>query len=100
MKKHDISQLPVVSDEGNLLGLVSEIDLLNHLLTADHRHHADETIADVMREEVATVTLDTPLEVLMSVFVTGHVAVVTQDNKPVGIITKIDLLDYLSEQNR
>jgi cystathionine beta-synthase len=100
MKKHDISQLPVVSDDGALLGLVSEIDLLNHLLTADHRDHADETIADVMREEVATVTLETPLEVLMSVFVTGHVAVVTQDSKPVGIITKIDLLDYLSEQNR
>ncbi len=101
MKKHDISQLPVVAPDGTLVGLVSEVDLLNHLLTADHKHDPDETISSVMRDaefgRVATVTPDTPLEALMSIFVTGQVAIVTQENKPIGIITKIDLLDYLSE---
>lgn len=100
MKKHDVSQLPVVARDERLVGIVSEIDLLNHLLTADHRHEPDETIEPIVHEEVATVGLETPLEVLMSIFVTGQVAMVTQDNKPVGIITKIDLLDYLSTQNR
>jgi cystathionine beta-synthase len=100
MKKFDISQLPVVAQDGSLVGIVSEIDLLNHLLTADHKHEPDETIETIVRGEVATVTLDTPLEVLMSIFVTGQVAIVTADKKPVGIITKIDLLDYLSEQTR
>jgi len=100
MKKHDISQLPVVEDSGSLAGIVSEIDLLNHLLTADHKHEPDETIETIIREEVATVSLDTPLEVLMSLFVTGQVAIVTSERKPVGIITKIDLLDYLSTQKR
>ena len=100
MKKYDISQLPVVEQNGALTGMVSEIDLLNHLLTADHKHEPDETIEPILRAEVATVSLDTPLEVLMSIFVTGQVAVVTSDKKAVGIITKIDLLDYLSTQNR
>jgi cystathionine beta-synthase len=100
MKKHDVSQLPVLASDGSLVGIVSEIDLLNHLLTADHKHEPDETIEPIVRGEVATVALDTPLEVLMSIFVTGQVAIITADKKPVGIITKIDLLDYLSTQNR
>jgi cystathionine beta-synthase len=100
MKKHDVSQLPVLASDGSLVGIVSEIDLLNHLLTADHKHEPDETIEPIIRGEVATVALDTPLEVLMSIFVTGQVAIVTADKEPVGIITKIDLLDYLSTQNR
>jgi cystathionine beta-synthase len=100
MKKFDISQLPVVEQAGGLVGIVSEIDLLNHLLTADHKHDPEETIDGIIRKEVATVSLDTPLEVLMSIFVTGQVAVVTEDRKPVGILTKIDLLDYLSDQTR
>jgi cystathionine beta-synthase len=99
MKEHDISQLPVVGQDGRLAGLVSEIDLLNHLLTADHRHEPGETIESVVRREVAVVSPDTPLEALMTIFVTGHVAVVTSEKKAIGIITKIDLLDYLSNRN-
>jgi cystathionine beta-synthase len=100
MKQHDISQLPVVDDDGNLAGMVTEIDLLNHLLTADHKHETDETIESVIHGEVPTAMPDTPLESLMSIFVTGHVAVITSGKKPVGILTKIDLLDYLSTHKR
>lgn len=100
MKKYDISQLPVVDDKGSLAGVVTEIDLLNHLITSDHKHEPGETIETVTRPEVATISPDTPLEALMSIFVTGQVAVVVAEKKPVGIVTKIDLLDYLSTQNR
>ena len=95
MKAHDISQLPVV-EEGSLVGLVSEVDLLNHMLLAEHKHSPGETIADLVEYNVTTVKPDTPMETLMSLFATGQVAVVTEDSQPVGIITKIDLLDYLA----
>jgi cystathionine beta-synthase len=100
MKRYDISQLPVVGEDGALTGMVTEIDLLNHLLTADHKHEPGETIEPVVHADVATITPDTPLEAVMSIFVTGQVAVVAEEQKPVGILTKIDLLDYLSSQNR
>ena len=100
MKKYDISQLPVVSDDGELVGLVSEVDLLNHLITNDHKHDPSETIQHITRAEVATVAPDMPLESLMSIFVNGQVAVVVSDHKPVGILTKIDLLDYLSSREK
>ena len=44
MKQHGISQAPVMQN-GALLGVVREVDLLNHLLMADHPHTPDETIA-------------------------------------------------------
>ena len=100
MKVYDISQLPVVDSEETLAGLVTEIDLLNHLLTSDHPHDPNETIEPVMQSKVATINPDTPLEAVMSIFVTGQVAVITENKKPVGILTKIDLLDYLSSQKR
>lgn len=100
MKQYDISQLPVVNDQAELAGIVTEVDLLNHLLTADHEHDPDETIKSAVRTDVPTVTPDTPLEALMSIFVTGHIAVITDGKKPIGILTKIDLLDFLSTQGR
>lgn len=95
MKSHDVSQLPVVED-GLLSGLVSEVDLLNHMLQSDHQHTRSETIAKLVRTDVPTVQPETPLEALMSVFATGQVAVVIEDDRPVGILTKIDLLDFLA----
>ncbi len=95
MKKYDISQVPVVED-GRLTGIVTEVELLDHLLTADHPHQPDETIEALVRHRVATVTPDTALEALMSIFTTRRVAVVVEEQQPVGILTKIDLLDFMA----
>ncbi|MGW8251144.1 MAG: pyridoxal-phosphate dependent enzyme [Anaerolineales bacterium] len=95
MKKHDISQVPVV-EEGRLVGIVTEVELLDHLLTSDHPHQPGETIEALVRPQVATVNPDTALEVLMSLFTTRRVAVVVEDGRTVGIITKIDLLDFMA----
>jgi len=97
MKKKDISQLPVV-DKGHLVGMVTEVELLNHMLFSTHQHSPDETIADMVSSNVTTVEIDTPMETLMSVFATARVAVVMDSQGIAGIITKIDLLDFLARQ--
>lgn len=97
MKQHDISQVPVVAN-GRLVGIVTEVELLDHMLTAGHLHDRDETIEAIVRRQVATVTPSTPLETLMSVFTTRRVVVVVDGEQVVGIITKIDLLDFLAGQ--
>lgn len=97
MKEHDISQVPVV-DDGRLVGIVTEVELLNHLLTADHTHAPDETIESLVRTQVATVILDTLLETLMSILTTHRVVIVLENDRVVGIITKIDLLDFMASQ--
>lgn len=96
MKQHDISQVPVVSPDGELLGMATEVELLNHLVLADHRHSPDEHIVDLMQGDVATIGPDAPLESLMSIFVNGQAAVVLDGRRVTGILTKIDILDYLA----
>jgi cystathionine beta-synthase len=97
MKRHDISQVPVV-ENGRLVGIVSEVELLDHMLTAGHSHGRDETIEAIVRPKVTTVAPSTPLETLMSVFTTRRVVVVVEGDEVIGIITKIDLLDFLASQ--
>lgn len=96
MKQHDISQLPVVDEQGQVGGIVTEVELLDHMLTAGHAHDAAETIEQLVRTDVATVTPDIFLESLMTTFTTRRVVLVVEDEMLVGIITKIDLLDYLA----
>jgi cystathionine beta-synthase len=98
MKTRDISQVPVVDEAGRLAGIVTEVELLDHMLTVGHTHDAQETIEPLVQTDVATVTPDTPLESLMSTFTIRRAAVVLEDEKVIGIITKIDLLDYLAGQ--
>jgi cystathionine beta-synthase len=96
MKQHDISQVPVVDDSGQLIGIVSEMDLLDHLLHADHVHDPEETIAPLMSPNVVSVDIGAGVDSVLNAFERGKVIVVTEHDLPVGILTKIDLIDYLT----
>ncbi len=94
-KTRDVSQLPVVDDAGKYIGMVTEVELLQHLLLPEHEK--GETIADIICQEAATVvSADTPLDVMAESFGAGKVAVVVEEGRPVGIVTKIDLIAYLA----
>lgn len=97
MKQYNISQLPVVEKDGQYAGMVTEVDLLNHLLASDHRHEADETIEDIIdRESAEVIGPETSLAVLSEVFRNGKVAIVCEEDKVTGIVSKIDLIEYLA----
>jgi cystathionine beta-synthase len=97
MKSHNISQLPVVGENGKYLGVVTERDLLNHLLSADHQHGRSETIEDVINHDIPLMGRNSALDALAAALGLNNVVVVVNSNDEVeGIITKIDLIDYLS----
>jgi cystathionine beta-synthase len=100
LKEHSISQLPVVDDDGHLHGMVTEIELLNHMLTADHVHDPDETIESMVNHDVPVVGPHAGLETLMSIFSEHPAVIIVDDGRVQGILTKIDILDYLSSQIR
>lgn len=100
MKEHGISQAPVVED-GELIGMVREVDLLNHMLMAGHEHSPGEAIGEMMTTDVTTVAADESLEGLMTLLSAGvEVVFVTPtaaaDSGVMGILTKIDVLDYVA----
>lgn len=98
MKEYNISQVPVTEENGTLRGIVTEIDLLNHMLLGQHKHSADETIEALIDENVTVIRPNTPLETLMGIFGNSSVAIIATDKKVQGILTKIDILDFLSSR--
>lgn len=101
LKQYDISQVVVVDEEGRYLGVVSEMDLLEHLLSATHTHARDETIEDIISTNVPLVGPETSVDALAEAFVQSNVVVVVNsDNTVAGILTKIDLIDYMAKQLR
>jgi cystathionine beta-synthase len=104
MKANDVSQLPVIRDDNILVGLVTEVNLLKYLLGSQGADVGSQSIdqVDVVDRNIPTVTPETPLEAVMSVFSTSPVVVVvqapadTEDRHVVGILTKIDILSHLT----
>jgi cystathionine beta-synthase len=95
MKEHSISQVPVL-DEGRLSGLVSEIDLLNYLLKNPGK--MDISIEQLVEADYATVTIQTKIKLLKTIFNDAKLVCVLERDDLVGVITKIDLIEYLASK--
>jgi len=96
MKLYDISQLPVLEENGSVAGLLDEEDLL--FAVVRNREKFQDPVKSAMTYRVETISASKPLEDLLPVFSKGHVAVILQDNKFEGLITRTDLLNYLRLQ--
>ncbi len=99
-KAHNISQVPVVDDDGDVQGIVNEVSLLDHMLSTDHQHSPDETIESLIEADVPVINPGAPLQTLMEIFADHGVALIVDGRTLRGILTKIDLLDYLSTKVR
>ncbi len=93
LKEHGISQVPVIA-EGRLEGLVSELDLLNYLLA--HPGRTDAPIDDLIEADYATVTPQTKVKLLRNIFNEAKLVCVLDRDDLLGVITKIDLIEYLA----
>jgi cystathionine beta-synthase len=96
MRSNDISQMPVVDDQGRTVGMIHEYDLLNFLIEGKHR--LTEVVDPLVQPLQGVVSLDTPISRLRAIFNDDNVAVVKEGEKVTGILTKIDLIEYLGER--
>jgi cystathionine beta-synthase len=96
MKEHDISQMPVVDEAGRAIGMIHEYDLLNFLIEGKHR--LSEVVEPLVQPLQGVVGPDTPVGKLREIFNDDHVAVVKEGEKVTGIVTKIDLIEFLGER--
>ncbi len=97
MRQHAVSQLPVIDDEGRLVGMVTEVELLDHMLSAEHEHAPDEAIGPLVNPEVRTALAETPLAEILPDLLVNKVVVLTDEfHHPVGILTAIDALEFIA----
>lgn len=95
MRQYAVSQMPVVGAEGALVGTIEEVDLLNHLLD-NHQHSQDEAIDPLVQNAQAVYPPDTTLDEAMPMLTQGFALIVMDAGRPTGILTKIDVLDYVA----
>jgi cystathionine beta-synthase len=95
MHQNGISQVPVVGQGEELVGMLEEVDLLNHMLEK-HDHSHEESIDSLVQNAGAVFPPDTTIEETMPSLTAGYALVVVENSRPVGILTKIDVLDYVA----
>ncbi len=92
MKLYDVSQLPVV-EEDRIVGILDESDVLLHVYGDEGRFR--DPVATAMVRKLEKLDVSSPVEALLPVFEKGHVAIVVDGEKFVGLVTRIDLLNFL-----
>lgn len=94
MRQADVSQLPVL-DGGRLIGLIDESDLLEAIEDSKPDKRFSQPVSAAMTAKLDTLQASDPLDALLPVFERDQVAIVLEGHEFVGLITRIDLINYL-----
>jgi CBS-domain-containing membrane protein len=121
--RHRISSAPVVDDNGTMIGIVTETDLIEqdkslHIptvislfdwviyLESDKKFEKElkkmtgQTVGDIYAQEVETVAPSTPISDVADIMSSRkiHAIPVVEDRKVVGIVARIDLIRTMIRQ--
>ena len=92
-----ISQMPVDSGQGDLR-MIEELDILRAI--ASEEHDLNDSVRDIARPLEGRVRPDDNLSHLQEIFEQNNVAVVVHEGRVLGIINKIDLLEFINNHSR
>ena len=91
MRKHEISQVPVIVDN-NVVGLVSENNLLDSISSKGPEKIKALKIKDIMHECPPIVSKKSSSSVISSLLKYYPIVIVADEGTPKGVITKSDML--------
>lgn len=104
MREFGVSQMPIIREDdpdkpGDVVGSIRERDLLEVVLKEPDAF--EKPVVEVMQPPLPMVDVDEPMEALMTNLGLGAPAVVVvEGSKPVGVITRSDLLTFFSENRK
>jgi cystathionine beta-synthase len=98
MKKRGISQVPVV-EKGHLVGIVTESGLLQKILD-EGTDFLDAPVSSVVSDAYEVADPDAPVGLFNHIFSQGKVIIVWERGEVRGLITKIDVIDFLAHRRR
>ena len=92
-----ISQMPVDSGQGDLR-MIEELDILRAV--ASEEHDLNDSVRDIARPLEGRIRPDDDLRDIQQIFEQNNVAVVVDEGRVLGIINKIDLLEFINHHSR
>ena len=97
MRLYDISQMAVLDDDGHVVGILDESDVL--LAVVNDSKNFKEPVSKFMTTELSTLPASASIKELMPLFAQDKVAIVVDDEDSFqGLVTKIDLIYHLRKQ--
>jgi CBS domain-containing protein len=101
MRKNDITGMPVIDDDMNLVGVITEKDVLR-LFCSDEEDN-NTTVNSFMTRPAVSYRGDESLQSVCDFMIVNYfrrVPVVSKKGKLVGIISRPDIIDYIIEQRQ
>ncbi len=91
LSSYNISGVPVVTAEGELVGIVTEADLISK---------EGETVADIMTPRVVSVTETTPVDEIAQILTSNRFkrVPVVRDGRVVGIVSRADIVRMMASR--
>jgi cystathionine beta-synthase len=101
LREYGVSQMPVVKEEppvmaAEVMGSVVERDLLDALF--DGRARLADSLESHMSAPLPLIGAGEPVEAAVAALHDADAAIVLDDGKPSGIVTRQDLLGYLASR--
>ena len=97
MRLYNVSQMVVIDEGGRVAGIIDESDVLMALLE-DPKGAGTKPVSEYMTRRLETLRPSSKVSDLIPIFRADRVAIVADDSAFYGIITKIDLINYLRKQ--
>ncbi len=99
MEKHNIASLIVVDDTGRVLGILTAKDIVLRVIAKGLDMHTTR-VGDIVSRPVSVVEPTAPLKSVVNLMIGtghGHIPVIDENGKPIGIVTVDDVLKMVPE---
>jgi cystathionine beta-synthase len=93
MRLYDVSQMAVLNQGGELEGILDESDIL--LAITRNAEAFSHPVSKYMTRKLKTVLPTDSVDTLLPIFQADRIAIVVQGDEYLGLITRIDLINYL-----
>lgn len=97
-RRHGVSQVPILDAEAHPKAIVHEVDVLRGL--CDGRISGSSPAREVAHEIGGLIYPKARVEELLRIFESDRVAIVIENQQVVGVISQIDLIEYLRRRGR
>jgi len=92
-----ISQMPMTVGQGDLR-MIEELDILRAV--AGGEHSLEDVARDIARPLEGQVEPSQTLDQIQQIFEENNVAIVVDDGRVVGVVNKIDLLEFYTQKTK